>query len=889
MDGLFDKDVERAMGLTRESDEELKMRRRKERRMKDVLEDDYESEPSLGTIDEEQISSEKEEELKGLSFDEASDLRTSRFAIGAWSRKRKIRKKKEKEFKREELLKKSELEKNKAVEKRKTDFVRNRLKIWAGDFRSAGGSISDEKGDDAASVSIILEVLATSLYAISNVFDKPFWTTQEYTGEDADTKAKGWEGKGEDGEHLPLGTSVKKSRFRHKVKSASEKIVNPEFNGFESEIEKFVSQLSNNVERINDTLSDEKQKGKITAIKNAMSGIKERITTQKQKATEEREAVDFGNIFARAMTEGEVGADGFIPDYSVSKKDSSKDYIFKMRYKEKKVSGISKENFKKLIEDAFGTDEGVIKQLEEANKDNEFVNFFLNNLYLPYQMFRTFKQNKQTAEASGVFVGIVDRMVSLVGGLAEYKHTFDNKLYYFVLNLGENLSRSDAGKEDFKPRLHSETMGLDEEKIQKREDEVRGNLLDEGDGDKLFSQKTDKELNKGKSIAERYYKYSEIQNIIKNFDIVNWVDMDPACAEKLCKIEAADSLTGFERSWDSLRFLVGQRDLEKGQFANVRVQKAFDNLKVKDKDGKATKNITLKTLVITDVIALGGPRANWLYDLKRKPALGPEREREWKQRPRTFEGSKRVPIPRVVMTGKMAEKLQGLEKPEDLKKLVYKDTDGETEKDALEPIYARFLMYWLAIKKPADLKESELQEELKLIKKYYPYAVETEESKPSEPPATGTSTPSEPKMQSPSEKSQMDIETQSPKDVSSLTPQPSSPPGTPTLGSTEDSKEPTAQSDASAKPAALEPKLALTKEGKNWKTIVDPKTALSESAIQSGSTLCGRIVRVMRRQLLEALKDRRTRYQDFGRSLPFEQLKKQQSQTGVGETGAPKQ
>ena len=532
MDGLFDKDVERAMGLTRESDEELKMRRRKERRMKDVLEDNYESEPSLGTIDEEQISSEKEEELKGLSFDEASDLRTSRFAIGAWSRKRKIRKKKEKEFKREELLKKSELEKNKAVEKRKTDFVRNRLKIWAGDFRSAGGSISDEKGDDAASVSIILEELATSLYAISNVFDKPFWTTQEYTGEDADTKAKGWEGKGEDGEHLPLGTSVKKSRFRHKVKSASEKIVNPEFNGFESEIEKFVSQLSNNVERINDTLSDEKQKGKITAIKNAMSGIKERITTQKQKATEEREAVDFGNIFARAMTEGEVGTDGFVPDYSVSKKDSSKDYIFKMRYKEKKVSGISKENFKKLIEDAFGTDEGVIKQLEEANKDNEFVNFFLNNLYLPYQMFRTFKQNKQTAEASGVFVGIVDRMVSLVGGLAEYKHTFDNKLYYFVLNLGENLSRSDAGKEDFKPRLHSETMGLDEEKIQKREDEVRGNLLDEGDGDKLFSQKTDKELNKGKSIAERYYKYSEIQNIIKNFDIVNWVDMDPACAEK---------------------------------------------------------------------------------------------------------------------------------------------------------------------------------------------------------------------------------------------------------------------------------------------------------------------------------------------------------------------
>ena len=92
MDGLFDKDVERAMGLTRESDEELKMRRRKERRMKDVLEDDYESEPSLGTIDEEQISSEKEEELKGLSFDEASDLRTARTAIGAWSRKRKITK-----------------------------------------------------------------------------------------------------------------------------------------------------------------------------------------------------------------------------------------------------------------------------------------------------------------------------------------------------------------------------------------------------------------------------------------------------------------------------------------------------------------------------------------------------------------------------------------------------------------------------------------------------------------------------------------------------------------------------------------------------------------------------------------------------------------------------
>ena len=632
MDGLFDKDVERAMGLTRESDEELKMRRRKERRMKDVLEDDYDSRPSLGTIDEEQISSEQEEELKGLSFDEASDLRTARTAIGAWSRKRKIRKKKEKAFKREELFKKTELEKNKAVEKRKTDFIRNHLKIWAGDLRSAGESINNEiddanteKAADAKAIVVKLEELATSLLAIYSSFEKHFWTTQEYTGEDAESKATEWEGKAEDGEHLPLGTSVKKSRFRHKVKSASEKIVNPEFNGFESEIEKFVSQLSSNVERINDTLSDEKQKGKITAIKNAMSGIKERITTQKQKATEEREAVDFGNIFARAMTEGEVGADGFVPDYSVTKKDGSKDYIFKMRYKEKKESGISKENFKKLIEDAFGTDEGVVKQLEEANKDNEFVNSFLNNLYLPYQMFRTFKQNKQTAEASEVFVGIVDRMVSMVGGLAEYKHTFDNKLYYFVLNLGENLSRSDAGKEDFKPRLHSETMGLDEEKIQNREDEVRGKLFKEG-ADSPFSQKTERELNKGKSIAERYYKISEIQNIIKNFDIVNWVDMDQACAEKLCKIEAADSITGFVRNWDSLRFKVGQRDLEKGQFANERVQKAFDNLKVKDKDGEATKKITLKTLVITDVIALGGPRADWLRGLKKRQVFGSVKE-----------------------------------------------------------------------------------------------------------------------------------------------------------------------------------------------------------------------------------------------------------------------
>ena len=900
MDSLVDKDVERAMGLTHESDEELKMRRRKERRMEDVIEDDYESQPLLGTIDEEQASSDRKEELKGLSFDEASDLRTSRFSIGAWSRKRKIRKKKEKEFKREELLKKTELEKNRAVEKRKIGAVYNRLKIWAGQLEDMGESVTDEKGDSVKDIPVILKELSHMLLSIAIAFDKPFWKTEEYSGQKARDLVHDREGKIEGG--LPVGEektesheagdqettdtdekstiisvvkSSKRSRiFFNMVKSASvAKSNNDEFAGFVQEIENFAKKMEENKKEIQDSLSDEKQKGRISVIANAMSGVNNRIKSKGEQAKEDREVAVFGSIFMRAMTEGEVGADGFVPDYSVSKKDSSKDYIFKMRYKEKKVSGISKENFKKLIVDAFGTDEGVIKQLEDANKDNEFVNFFLNNLYLPYQMFRTFKQYKQTTEASGVFVGIVDRMVGRVGGLAEYKHTFDNKLYYFVLNLGENLSRSDAGKEDFKPRLHSETMGLDEEKTQKREDEVRGNLLDEGEGDKLFSQKTDKELNKGKSIAERYYKYSEIQNIIKNFDIVNWVDMDPACAEKLCKIEAADSLTGFARGLDSLRFLVGQRDLEKGQFANERVQKAFDNLKVKDKDGEATKNITLKTLVITDVIALGGPRANWLDNLRRKQALGPEREREWKQRPRTFEGSKRVPIPRVVMTGKMVEKLQGLEKPEDLKKLVYKDTDGKTEKDALEPIYARFLMYWLAIKKPADLKESELQEELKLIKKYYPYAVETEESKPSEPPATGTS--------------------DSPKPKGTLTPgEPTQPQsqvaGTPTVVTPKTDEAP-AQSDASAKPAASEPKLALTKEGKDWKTIVDPKTALSESAIQSGSTLCGRIVRVMRIQLLNALKDRRTRYQDYGRALPFKQAMKQQPQTGVGETGAPKQ
>ncbi|MBO7335397.1 MAG: hypothetical protein J6U42_00500, partial [Lachnospiraceae bacterium] len=184
--------------------------------------------------------------------------------------------------------------------------------------------------------------------------------------------------------------------------------------------------------------------------------------------------------------------------------------------------------------------------------------------------------------------------------------------------------------------------------------------------------------------------------------------------------------------------------------------------------------------------------------------------------------------------------------------------------------------------------ESELQEELKLIKKYYPYAVETEESKPSTTAASSTSESSATKEQTLTEPTQDSTIMSSPGEPTASQLQ-SQVPEKKTAEPPKKSSEAPAQSDASAKPAASEPKLALTKEGKDWKTIVDPKTALSESAIQSGSTLCGRIVRVMRIQLLEALKDRRTRYQDFGRTLPFKQAMKQQPQTGVGETGAPKQ
>ena len=93
------------------------------------------------------------------------------------------------------------------------------------------------------------------------------------------------EDKIEKGESLPpIKSSKKKSYiFFDIVENASVAEQNSEFNGFEREIDKFITQLKNNIEKINNALSDEKQKGKIAGIEKAMSGIKEKIEIQKNK------------------------------------------------------------------------------------------------------------------------------------------------------------------------------------------------------------------------------------------------------------------------------------------------------------------------------------------------------------------------------------------------------------------------------------------------------------------------------------------------------------------------------------------------------------------------------------------------------------------------------
>ena len=487
-------------------------------------------------------------------------------------------------------------------------------------------------------------------------------------------------------------------------------------------------------------LSDEAFKAGAGALlvpmRDALRGVRSRLKKVTDDALGRFEDIRIGSVLMRAMQTD--FKDGFVPDYSLSREDKSKEHIFNLRYKKTRFVDYSEEDYNKLLNDAFGNDGSIVEALGgkiiasektgESKKESgttetpssekkehedkkmvegkgaEIIHSFVNELYLPYQHFRDYKRAGMMKDANDVYLGIVRRLVSRVPELGAYKVSFDNSLYYLILNFGENLTKGTA-------RLHAEILGeLDAEERESNE-KTAEDLFDKDESlEDLYTDKSERELNAGLGAKGRYYKRSEIERIIKAYDVIVGTSLSEKCVKKLCRIEAMDSIVGFEREDDSLRFRLGQ------MFAGAHSSKSILG---KGPEKQAKERI----LVLTDVVALGGP----VYS-------GPRKKKEDESSEETVKISeKKKELPKIFVTEDMKEKLGKM----DLKELKEKfhQTESDPLKDRFEPIFARVLLVKLSMIDDKDPKKRVefLGDSIEVFKRYYRDLVGTvkpEEKKP---------------------------------------------------------------------------------------------------------------------------------------------------------------
>ena len=473
-----------------------------------------------------------------------------------------------------------------------------------------------------------------------------------------------------------------------------------------------------------------KTKAYLEKIGKVMKTIEGKYVSVVTDAINKGEKINFATLFERAMTE--KSADGFVPDYSGAGKDNEMNHILDLRYKnqEEKLNGLktTPEDFKTLIIDAFGSENSDTKALEEANEGskNKIVRFFVAGLSIAYNIFKEYRKKGLMREANEAYSAIANRFVESVRVLSQgkvdlkgYMNEYDNRLYYLIVNFGENLVAGTT-------RLHDDTLGNDREKEEQDAGLTAKNVF--GDKQDLFmSEAKLKEKNALEGVKGRFFKTTEIMKMFSVFDVITGVAMSNTCAEKLCRIEAFDSLVGYKREGLD----------QKGMFTTFR-------FKLKQYIDKSENVILILDDVVSTDVSIGtGESAEERAERMKKSA---EKEGKGSEGEKTAEGKKQaapMEIPSFVVAGDMKNNIESLVKKDngyaELKKKFIPESESEGVKKALEPSFARALLFALSLCNDTERDQFIAgSDAIQILEKYYPDAVKTKEPPKEEPPKETT-------------------------------------------------------------------------------------------------------------------------------------------------------
>ncbi len=474
----------------------------------------------------------------------------------------------------------------------------------------------------------------------------------------------------------------------------------------------------------------------------AFDGAEKKIEKVYNKAVEKGELITFTTVLNRSMSFKDM--DGFTPDYSNIGENNKMNGILNLRYKHPKEMKLSTtpEQFKTLVEDAFGGENAVTKALAEANRDNEIVRFFVHGLSIAYRVFKDYRMARRMQEANDCYAAIAGRFVETIKELYDidlsgYMNEYDKSLYYLIVNFGENLKEGTA-------KLHAETLGYMEKEANEEAEKVSENLFDTAG---LFG--TEEEIRKKNKAATlennfkgRFFKRSEISKILREYETIVHIEMSKECAKKICMIESMESLMGYERkpeTLDSFRFGLGKKE----QLRLIKKEKKEEGKDEKEKkDDKTLEDDYIKmteiTLVLNDVIA---PEITWSpikpsekkkdEDHKESQTDSPnDKSKESSKDGESSKQGKPMKLPSFVVEEGMKEKLRLMVREEKdykkLKAMFIPESASESVKARLEPTFARVLLFIIPFfDNKNDRRLFFLQDDaLSMVEKYYPDAVD---------------------------------------------------------------------------------------------------------------------------------------------------------------------
>nr|MCR5432381.1 hypothetical protein [Lachnospiraceae bacterium] len=494
------------------------------------------------------------------------------------------------------------------------------------------------------------------------------------------------------------------------------------------QIEEVVSSIATEIKEVvfdDENVGSDKNiaRKKLNNIKDVFDKVDRGIKEVRSNVEKKREDVLIGTLIDRSMKKEIL--DEFAPDYTMpgmvtdtekgkkTQRRNEYDYLLNVRYTERQHVSYKEDDFKKLAEDAFGESEIVGTLMK---KPEDFVDYFINEANILYGFFKDAKLGRRMEEAASIYALIIQKLVEKEHMLETYKRPYDHSLYYFVMNLGENLrnntcilhkeiiaNETKSGEPSAVQQVY-ESVIVDEEteeeavaeaekskEKEETEDKKKkaGKKLKQGERrDPLYYTGKDTKLNEDRSVENRFYGSSEIEKIIFQFDVIDGVRISKKSSEKLLAIQSLDSVMDYNRELTSLRFMLG---------------------KVKANDGKH------ESLVLTDVIAMGGPEPNY------KTEAGKTEKEE--------------PVkPERIVSEEISEKI-ALMSFEDLKERFLKKEEGADIPEEAKVVFAKFLMYKFSTVTGEEEKKgladsvSGDEEVMGILEKYYARSVKTEDGK----------------------------------------------------------------------------------------------------------------------------------------------------------------